>query len=101
MRRALITVFFIGCIGSIAFQVSAGLREKTTHNISNLPSQIEPNRINVSTLSQTKENSRPVKKSNDATVVSVPSEGRGRIMMVAVFVLMGAIALRRILSTKA
>jgi hypothetical protein len=101
MRRALITVFFVSCLGSIAFHAMAGLQEKTTHNIPSLPNQVEIQRINVSTMGQTKEISRPTKKSNDATVDSVPSEGKGRVMMVAVLMLMGAIALRRILSAKA
>ena len=102
MRRAMITVIFVSCLGSIAFHAMAGLQEKTTtQNIPNMPAQVEPKRINVSTMGQAKVINRPAKKSNDSTVVSVPAEGKGRAMGVAVLMLMGAIALRRILSAKA
>ena len=101
MRRALITVIFVSCLGSIACHAMARFQEKTTHNIPKLPSQTEPKRINVSTMGQAKEISRPANKSNNATVASVPAEGKGRVMMVAVLMLMGAIALRRIFSSKA
>ena len=101
MRRALITVFFVSCLGSIAFLAIAGLQEKTKHSIPSPPNQVETQRINVSAMGQTKATSRSAKKSNDATVVSVPAEGKGCVMMVAVLMLMGAIALRRILSAKA
>ena len=88
MRRAFITVFFVGCFGSVVFHAMAGRQERTTHNISNLPSQIETSRVNVSTnvstLVQAKEISSNAKKSNDATVDSVPTEGRGSATMVAV-----------------
>ena len=52
-------------------------------------------------MGQAKEINMPVKKSNDATAASAPAEGKGRAMGIAVLMLMGAIALRRILSAKA
>ena len=102
MRRAMISAIFVSCLGSIAFHAMAGLQEKiTTQNTPNLSGQVGTKRIKVSTMGQTKEINMPVKKSNDATVVSVPAEGKGRAMGIAVLMLMGAIALRRILSAKA
>ena len=102
MHRALITVIFVSCLGSISIHAMAGFQEKTTtQNTPNLHGQVETKRINVSTMGQAKELNRPVKKSNDATAVSVPAEGKGKAMGIAVLMLMGAIALRRILSAKA
>ena len=102
MRRAMITVIFVSCLGSIAFYTMAGLQEKTTtQNTPSLSGQVETKRIKVSSMGQAKEINMPIKKSNNATTASVPVEGKGRAMGIAVLMLMGAIALRRILSAKA
>ena len=100
MRRALITVFFVGYMGLITVHSMAGISDKATQTALSLPDQSESKPIKINVQGREMKTSSLTKKHKDASAVSVSTDGRSRGTIVAVLMLVGAIAIRRIESIK-
>ena len=100
MRHALITVFFVGCMGLMTVHSVAGILDKATQTAVSLSDKREHKPIKINVQGQEMKTSSLTKKHKDTSAVSVSTDGRSRGTIVAVLMLVGAIAIRRIVSIK-
>ena len=99
MRRTLITVIFAGFIGSVPAQpkVDLGDFEKSVATRPTRQLEAKPVKVNISTTNEKQqlrsETKNGMDKASNTDETGEQSEGSGTLL--AIFILMGAIALRR------
>ena len=104
MWRALITAVFAGCIGSVPAQPKASLENTGKSSITRSTHElvVNPVKINVSTIHETKKISNLLTNTmNEASKADdSDKQGQGGGTLIAIVILMVAIALRRQRSRK-